>query len=184
VSRFIRTNATLEQAVEAYLALYRSVLDEQPVTGEACNWYAESRPLQLEDQAALHLRFATVPDRVAPGQHFIAHVSLDNRSAVPIATAAPWPCLLMYRWLDRWTGAMIVEHGHRSILQPPAPPHTESDYPLRVIAPDTPGDYVLRATVVQEGWRWLDALAPPVQAEASVRVSADDCDVQGVNRPG
>ena len=105
-----------------------------------------------------------------PGQHFIARVVIDNRSHVPLATAAPWPCLLTYRWLSAWSGAVVVEHGFHSILQPPAWPNAESAYALRVIAPNRPGEYVLRATVIQEGWRWLDALPPPVRADAAVRV--------------
>jgi hypothetical protein len=42
---------------------------------------------------------------------------------------------------------------------------------MRVIAPAQPGEYILRVTIVQEGWRWFDALAPRVRTDASVWVT-------------
>ncbi len=69
---------------------------------------------------------------------------------------------------------MAVEQGLRTIIQPPAWPGMESTYSLRVIAPSQPGDYILRATIIQEGWRWLDTLAPAVYAEAPVKVLSNE----------
>jgi hypothetical protein len=46
----------------------------------------------------------------------------------------------------------------------------ESIYSMRVISPHEPGDYLLRATIIQEGWRWLDVLAPVVCAESPVAI--------------
>jgi hypothetical protein len=174
VSSYMRAHARLEDAVDRYLAIYRSVLSEQAAVERDVEWYADSRPLQIEDQASLKLQFAQVPELATARQHFMAEVTLDNRSPVPIATAAPWPCLLTYRWLSAWNGAVVVEHGHRSILQPPAWPNVESAYSMRIIAPSEPGEYVLRATIIQEGWRWLDSLAPPVRADTPVWVAAAD----------
>ena len=76
----------------------------------------------------------------------------------------------MYRWLHGRTRDMVVEHGLRTIIQPPAWPGGESVYSMRAIAPDEPGDYILRVTIIQEGWRWLDLLAPPVCAESLVAI--------------
>lgn len=97
-------------------------------------------------------------------------VSLRNRSPQPIATSAPWPSMLTYRWIDARTGDVIVEHGFRTILQPPAWAGTRSAYPMRAIAPNQAGDCILRVTVIQEGWRWLDALEPHVYADTRVSV--------------
>ena len=76
----------------------------------------------------------------------------------------------MYRWIDRASGEIVVEHGLRSILQPPLLPGSSSEYPVCVIPPERDGDCILRVTVIQEGWRWLDTLDPKVCAEVPVCV--------------
>jgi hypothetical protein len=174
VSAYMRSHAGLQDGVERYVAIYRSVLSEQPAVEDDADWYPESQPLQLRDQAAVTLQFSGVPEFATPRQHVVAEVTLVNRSPRPIATAAPWPCLLAYRWLSAWNGAVVVEDGLRSILQPPAWPKAESTYTMRIVAPGEPGEYVLRATIIQEGWRWLDAMAPFVRADARVLVVAGD----------
>jgi hypothetical protein len=171
VSAYMRENARLEDAVQHYLALYRSVLNEATWLDDEIDWHPASRPLQIEDQEGLKLRLLTVPASAAPQQHLTFDIALDNGTRVPIATSAPWPCMLTYRWLRRQTREIVVEHGFRTILQPPAWPGTESTYSMRAIAPSQEGDYVLRATILQEGWRWLDHLSPAVFAEAPVRVA-------------
>jgi hypothetical protein len=173
VSQYIRGNAGLENAVEQYLTLYRAVLDEPPAASAGADWHPATAPLQIEDQAVLRLRYLTVPQSVAPGRNFTVDVGLFNGASVPIATAAPWPCLLMYRWLNARTGLMVVEHGVRTIIQPPARPGEETFYSMRAIAPNEPGDYILRVTIIQEGWRWLDSLAPAVCAESPVTIAPE-----------
>jgi hypothetical protein len=68
---------------------------------------------------------------------------------------------------------MAVEHGLRTIIQPPAWPGEQSVHTMRAIAPNEPGDYILRVTIIQEGWRWLDLLAPAVRADAPMTVTPD-----------
>ena len=173
VSNYIRENAGLSNGVEQYLTLYRSVLDEPLPVSDGVECHPATIPLQIEDQAAIRLQFLTVPPSAAPRRHFSCDVGLFNEAPVPIATAAPWPSLLMYRWLNASTGEIVVEHGLRSIIQPPAWPGGESVYSMRVIAPNEPGDYILRATIIQEGWRWLDFLTPAVCADAPVTIAPE-----------
>ncbi len=173
VTAYIRRNAGLENALEHYLRLYRSVLDEKQPATAAVDWHPATIPLQIEDQAALRLQFVTIPPSVAPQRHFTFEVSLFNGSQVPLATAAPWPSLLMYRWLNASTGSIVVEHGFRTAIQPPAWPGGESVYSMRAIAPNEPGDYVLRVTIIQEGWRWLDTLQPAVCVDTPVTISLE-----------
>jgi len=170
VSAYIRENAGLKNAVEQYLTLYRSVLDEPRPVSVDVDWHPVTIPLQIEDQAVLRLQSSTIPESVAPCRHLTFEISLFNGASVPIATAAPWPCLLMYRWLNARTRDMVVEHGLRTIIQPPAWPGRESVYSMRAIAPNEAGDYILRVTIIQEGWRWLDLVAPSVRAESFVKV--------------
>jgi glycosyltransferase involved in cell wall biosynthesis len=170
VSAYIRENAGLDNALKQYLTIYRPVLDEQQPVADDVDWHPATTPLQIEDQGALRLRLLTVPRSSAPCRHCTLEIGLYNETSVPIATAAPWPCLLMYRWLNGRTRKMVVEHGFRTIIQPPAWPGVESIYSMRVIAPEEPGDYILRVTIIQEGWRWLDVLAPEVCAESHVAI--------------
>jgi len=44
---------------------------------------------------------------------------------------------------------------------------------MRAIAPNEPGDYILRVTIIQEGWRWLDFLTPPVCADTPVTIAPE-----------
>ena len=171
VSAYVRRNNRLEAAVKRYVALYRRAFVERSRVSDEFDWHPCSRPLQIEDQEGLKLRLLNVPGSAVPGGHLTFDAALDNRSAVPVATSAPWPCLLTYRWLSRRTGEIVVEHGFRTILQPPAWPGMESVYPMRAIAPNREGDYILRVTIIQEGWRWLDHLSPAVSADAPVRVA-------------
>jgi hypothetical protein len=171
VSAYIRGEAGIQDALEQYLRLYRSVLDEAlPATG-GVDWHPETTRLQIGDQAVLRLELSGVPASVAARGHFTFEVSLSNGSLVPIATAAPWPSLLMYRWLNASTGSTVVEHGFRSIIQPPAWPGGKPVYSMRAIAPNDPGDYILRVTILQEGWRWLDFLEPAVCVDSLVTIA-------------
>jgi hypothetical protein len=79
----------------------------------------------------------------------------------------------MYRWLDARTHITVVEHGLRSILQPPVRPAQEATYTMQAFTPSASGDYVLRVTIIQEGWRWLDSLDPPVSADVPITISAE-----------
>jgi hypothetical protein len=168
----MREYARLDDAVNRYLAVYRSVLNEPLPADDESDWYPHTRPIQLDDQAALRLRFTSIPEIAPARDQLVAELTLNNWSSVPIATAAPWPSLLTYRWLCTWSGAVVVARGVETILQPPTWPQTESTYPMRLVAPSVPGEYVLQATIIQEGWRWLDALPPRVRADASVWVVA------------
>jgi hypothetical protein len=79
----------------------------------------------------------------------------------------------MYRWLDAASGAMVVEHGLRTAVSPTCGPGCTTRHAVRVFAPARSGEFTLRVTMVQEGWRWLDALQPAVADETGVSVRAE-----------
>jgi len=173
VTDYVHAKASLDNAVQQYVCLYRRVLDQRVGPADVESWHPQTRPLQVEDQANMRLSFVTTPQDAVQELHFTFEVALDNRSAKPVATAAPWPCFLMYRWLNLSSGAIVTEHGLRSIMQPPAWPGQRTEYTMRAIAPKQPGEYVLRVTIIQEGWRWLDKVDPALYADAQVTVTAD-----------
>jgi len=170
VTDYIRQVAPLEEAVNRYVAQYRLALDEWPEPGETPDDYPNTERLQTADQARLTISLRDVPETVCGRGHFMMRARIANQTGVVVATAPPWPCFLMYRWIDRTTGETVVEHGLRSILQPPLLPGSSNEYPMCVIPPERQGDCILRVTVIQEGWRWLDTLDPKVCAEATVCV--------------
>jgi hypothetical protein len=170
VSTYIRKNADLKSAVEQYLTLYRSVLEERQPIPSGVDWHPATVPLQIEDQAALRLQFRIAPQSIESRRHFTFEVNLFNGAAVPIGSAAPWPSMLMYRWLNASSGSIVIEHGFRTIIQPPAWPGAQSSYSMRAIAPHEPGNYILRVTIIQEGWRWLDSLTPGVYVDTPVTI--------------
>jgi len=170
VRDYIRASAPVENAVQQYLTLYGEIADEPVPADGNVDWHPVTTPLQVDDQAALRLRFVDSPRATVPRGHLTFDVGVFNGSRRPVATAAPWPSMLMCRWLQARTGQLVVEHGFRTILQPPAWPGTESFYSMHAFAPAREGEYVLRVTIIQEGWRWLDHLDPRVLAEARVVV--------------
>ncbi len=170
VTAWIRQTADLDEAVRQYEALYQLARSAGPWQVDGTEWHPPTEPLQIEDQAAVQVTITEVPPVVEAGRLFRARVTLRNGSRRPIATSHPWPCQLMYRWLDRESGAMVIEHGLRTVVSPPCWPGSTTSQTLRVFAPARAGELILRVTMIQEGWRWLDALEPAVADEAAVSV--------------
>ncbi len=174
VSTYLRETAGLDEAVRQYSALYRLARGTEPSSDDAADWNPTTARLQIEDQRGVEVTVVDAPQVVEAGRLFNVHVSLRNSSRQPIATSHPWPCQLMYRWLDPKSRAMVVEHGFRTAVSPPCRPGTTTRQIVRVFAPAQAGDYVLRVTMIQEGWRWLDALEPAVAAETTIFVKGSD----------
>ena len=201
VSSFVRRDAALDDAVSQYVSLYRAALAEvvqnglagqrkingfEAAPGSLCavnerldgsaspDGYPETRRLEREDQAGLRLAFRQFPGEVGAQREFSVTVAVANRAATYVATAAPWPSFLVYRWIHRETGEALAAPHLRSIIDPPAAPHSTTEYRMRVAAPAQTGVHILRVTMIQEGWRWLDAVEPVVCAEALVPVSSGE----------
>ena len=62
--------------------------------------------------------------------------------------------------------------GARVLLDPKLPPRARGIYELPVAAPRTPGQYLLRISLVQESVRWFDDLVPASGCAATVAVTA------------
>ncbi len=175
VCAYIRCRAKLSSAASRYVALYWKMLGQAErrlwSTGDASR-YPHTEPLQVSDQGLLSIRIPRAPGTVPPGEDFFLQAVLESRTRLALATAPPLPAFLLYRWFSPETGEAVVPMGTRSLVQPPLLPGQTRSYPVRVVPPKQPGDYNLRITLMQEGWRYLDELSPRLFAEVRISVGA------------
>jgi hypothetical protein len=195
VSAYVRQHAALPVAIEQYLRLYDEILAEPPMAPVATGRdLAESarasatrvhelemelielrRPYRMEALSEyagsrLAVRIESCPEQIECARPFSVRVTLENSGHDKISSVAPFPVHLTYRWLDIESKEPIVGEGPRTALRPPLPPDHRDGYSVLAMAPDQPGRYLLRVTLVQEGVMWLDQIALPVAAEAIVAV--------------
>jgi hypothetical protein len=194
VTSYVREQGTLERALSQYLAVYEEALAEPP-SGDWCRAFHQyATSIVSRTDTALHqlwavrslcqmdalspgawkgieLRFLQCPKSALAGGGFNADVAVHNRSEVRLASAPPHPVNLSYHWLDARGGRTLQYDGLRTALPIPLGPKYSAELPVRISAPDLPGSYVLRVTLVQEGVRWLDSAEPAVFADRVVRVA-------------
>jgi hypothetical protein len=77
---------------------------------------------------------------------------------------------LSYRWHTDDGNPVAGPEALRTALKPALHPHESASYAMTIAAPDEPGRYRLRVTLVQELVRWLDGLPSPLSAEATLLV--------------
>jgi hypothetical protein len=194
VTRYIRENGSLERALSEYEAVYKEAVAES-ISTPWCNAFHEyaTRMLSRTD-AALHqlwaarslchmealspgawkgieLRFLQCPKSAHARGGFNADVAVHNRSDVRLASAPPHPVNLSYHWLETKSNRTVQFDGLRTALPIPLGPNYSAELPVSIGAPDLPGSYVLRVTLVQEGVRWFDSAEPAVFADRVVRVA-------------
>jgi hypothetical protein len=135
-----------------------------------------------------HLELTAAEDREVP-------LRIENRGSesLPWGTRPP-DIHAAYHWLTR-DGDVVVADGHRTLLPSTIAPGTRSVVPVRVVAPVSPGEYVLEFDLVHEGVRWfargarVDAVVRPRRRGAQpVRDATGDrrrfvC-VTGMHRSG
>jgi hypothetical protein len=195
VSAYVRQHAALTVAIEQYLRLYDEILAEPPTapvaSGRDLAEYARApatrvhelemelielrrpyrmEPLSKDAGSRLAVRIESCPDQIEAANAFPVRVRLDNNGHERVSSFAPYPVHLTYRWLDVESKDPVVGEGARTLLRPPLPPDQRDTYSVHTIAPDQPGRYLLRVTLVQEGVMWLDQIDLPVVAEAIVTV--------------
>jgi hypothetical protein len=121
--------------------------------------------------AHLRLRILGVPVSVQRGAAFDIQVEVENGTAWTLGTFPPFPLNFSYRWMRRWPRRYLVREGERTPLLPALIPGQRGKYVLRAVAPEQPGTYWVRATLVQEHLRWLDNRYPRIFADATVSVT-------------
>jgi len=87
------------------------------------------------------------------GQDIKVPVRIENPGQERWASAGRFPVDVSYKW---FTGAtMLPIEGERTVLPMPITPKGALDLDVRVVAPNEPGDYALRITLVQEAVAWF-----------------------------
>ena len=197
VSGYIRAHAGLATAVEQYLQLYDEIMREPlpaPATFaaeleqylrqtatrmtqmelELADYRRPERMHALSDGAAgqLQLSIEACPESVVCGRPAALRVRVENGSAEELGSFPPFPVQLAYRWITGDDREVAGPEALRTPLKPALRPHHSVSYVMTVAAPDEPGSYRLRVTLVQELVRWLDTLPSPVSAEAPVVVAS------------
>ena len=94
------------------------------------------------------------PPRARAGETFTVITRLFNRSRHPWTADGSARVNLAYHWLDE--GGRVVEaDGLRTPMPWPVPPGGRVSVPQKVIAPKTPGRYILELDPVYETVAWF-----------------------------
>ena len=112
----------------------------------------------------------TLPGRIAAGETVVLNCRLTNRANVFLVSVPPNPVHLSYKWLRADTGQALAIEGVRTTLPRALLPLGSDTLKMRVQAPDEPGDYILRITLVQELVAWFDDIDLSNSVSGPVRV--------------
>lgn len=129
-----------------------------------------SEPLPKE---ALKIRIkAEVPREVTAGSRFRVQVDLENLGTGILASTAPCPVHLTYRWFKRDGQSEVEqpEEGFRTRLSRPMPPRYSLECPMTVLAPRAAGSYRLQISLIQEWVMRFDSADLNNACSASVEV--------------
>jgi len=188
----IRTEASLAGAMDQYERVYREVMEdaETPKTAdvpavvepllirvarveqELAGYRRPDRMRELSDEQveAIRLTMDDVPTTMTAGVRGFAQVRIRNGTSVRLGAWPPFPLA----WACRWRKASAREFpphvGEHVLVTPPVEAGAEVSRAVAIVAPQEPGRYVLRITLVQEQLRWLDVAPTPVAADCEVEV--------------
>lgn len=112
---------------------------------------------------------ARPPESLARGEHRLVEIVVENRGGLALASSDPQLVLVASRWFDAGSGTWCAD-GPRTRLDPPVGAGEARPCRLRILAPDVPGEYVLKITPLQEFVAWFDDLDPANGWSGAVRV--------------
>ena len=103
-----------------------------------------------------------------PGQSMVVPVTLRNTGSTTWASAGKYPVTISYKWFDR--GKQLPIEGERTLFPRAVKPGESVDVPVKVTAPQSGTDLVVKICLVQEGVAWfLSAGAKPLEIPVTVR---------------
>jgi GT2 family glycosyltransferase len=120
----------------------------------------------------ISLAISDVPREVPISGRFRLAAHVINATDEPLLPGPPYPVRLAYHWLESHTRKVAVFEGNRSELLPGLHANAEGKFPMTIVAPNQTGDYILQATLVQEGVCWFEDVRPDIVREFAVSVRA------------
>jgi 2-polyprenyl-3-methyl-5-hydroxy-6-metoxy-1,4-benzoquinol methylase len=130
-------------------------------------------PLTEADAHKIELALHSTPSRMRIGARYSILVELRNGASTDLRSADPYPVHLAYHWL-KTSGHYLIFEGERSRITPDMRSGGSDIYEMGVTAPDVPGNYVLRITLVQERIRWLDQAPYRVYCDLPIACQAEN----------
>jgi hypothetical protein len=104
---------------------------------------------------------AQLPGELSVSQVIEIECDVENLGSSYLVSMPPYPVHLSYKWLDPQIHQCLPDsEGLRSVIPQALPPRTRQSVKIRVQAPSTAGQYLLRLTAVQESVAWFDDDAP------------------------
>jgi hypothetical protein len=130
--------------------------------------YAVQLPLQTFAQAIAAERW---PTQLKVRSSINLPVYVKNTSNFTWSSQTTNPVNFAYHWLDA-NGEVSVWDGVRTALPSDLPPSASTTLNATIKAPDVPGQYTLRLTMLQEGVAWFEGQGAKPQ-DLSVTVTSD-----------
>jgi glycosyltransferase involved in cell wall biosynthesis len=128
--------------------------------------------LSPEEASGILLEVSTAPREARASAMFRLDAQVTNATNKTLYAVAPYPVRLAYHWIDKRTRQMVVFDGNRSGLFPGLHANSTRRYPMTVIAPNQPGEYILQTTMVQDGVCWFEDIRPGIMQEFAFSATA------------
>jgi FkbM family methyltransferase len=156
------------RGAEKARALMRSVLEY----AKLARTFNRRRPAENKVVDPI-VGFEAEADAIAGVAGTVVQVPLriTNRTRAWFSSTFPYhPVHVAYRVRDAH-GATVVAEGHRTRFESPVAPGATAALDVAVALPESPGDYEVAITLVQEAFAWFDDLNPdctlPLPARAT-----------------
>jgi hypothetical protein len=156
-----RTNP-LRVAEQGQYAMFDSI-GVEPV-----RLWATGDPLPL-DALRAHVE-VQCPPIVEPGATLKLRCDVENLGSACMVSLAPNPVFVSYKWFDAKTGQRFEHEGLRTSLPGTLVPRGHAKCELMVQTPEVGGEFILRATLLQEYISWFDDLDPESACDVHVTV--------------
>ncbi len=125
---------------------------ENPAAGPPPTLGGLDQPLTSFRQ---NLTSSTTSLALHPGQEIRIPVRVENPGSETWVSVGRYPVTISYKWFNGTV--MLPIEGERTVLPGPIGPNQALNVEVRVVAPNQPGNFTLRITLVQEAVAWFMA---------------------------
>lgn len=132
----------------------------------------QTEKLSSEKVSKISLEVSDPPREMSVSALLWLGAKVTNETNETLSSRGPYPVRLAYHWIEKTTRQMVVFDGNRSGLAPGLDPNATRSYPMKIVAPKQPGEYILQTTMVQEGVCWFEHVRSGIAQEFVVSVVA------------